>query len=92
MSAIGSAVAPLRCSFLSVCGEEREGGEEMKLGFWMTDVAEGFYSAEIVARPSDRDERLWALGLDSAQAGSRIPGPGSGCGLGVGERRAAQAF
>ena len=62
----GPAAAPLRCSFLSVCGEEREGGGRNETRVWVTGTVVGFYSVEIVVRPSDRDERVRALRLDSA--------------------------
>ena len=52
-------------------GEEREENEKNDLGFGRAAVVAVFISAENDGQPSDRDERLRAIGPDSAQEGAR---------------------
>ena len=40
---------------------------------WVNRHGDDFYSAEIVARLSDQDQRLRASGPNSAQAGGEFP-------------------
>ena len=71
--------------------EEREENEKNDLGFRRATVIAVFISVENDGQPSDRDERLRAIGPDIAQAGKENPGPGLGCGLGTGKRARARS-